>query len=498
MSDTFEDLFVFEMANNHQGDLEHGLDIVSGVGGLARKHSIRAAVKLQYRDLDTLIHPDFKTRQDVPHIPRFMSTRLTDAEFLTLTRAVAAQGMTRMATPFDETSVEQCLRHDIEIIKVASCSATDWPLLEVVAETNKPVVVSTGGLSVADVDSVVSFLTHRGISFALMHCVAVYPAPSHTLRLDSIRRMIRRYPGVAVGYSGHESGDNTEAVQVAVSKGASILERHVGIPTNTIELNAYSMTLDQTDAWIGRALAAKEMGGGSKDRSVQQTEAKALLSLKRGVYADRSIDKGAVIGREDVFFAMPCAEGQTTAGEFGQYRAQFLASRDYQPGEAVNEYWEPDTVATVRAAIHRIKGMLSEAGITVGDGLQIQLSHHYGMAQFQQFGALIVNTVNREYCKKLIVVLPDQVHPNHHHRLKEETFQVLSGDLTVNLAGVTRELKAGDRLLVGRREWHTFTSRKGAIVEEISSTHIDGDSYYEDKQIGTQDPMVRKTVIDEW
>ena len=76
MSRLFNDLFIFEMANSHQGDVEHGKDIIHEMGKIARKYNINAAVKLQYRNLDNFIHPDYVNRTDVPHVPRFMSTRL--------------------------------------------------------------------------------------------------------------------------------------------------------------------------------------------------------------------------------------------------------------------------------------------------------------------------------------------------------------------------------------------------------------------------------------
>ena len=83
MSDIFKDIFIFEMANNHQGRLEHGLNIIKEMAKIKRRNKIKAAVKLQYRDLDTFIHKDFKNRKDVKHIPRFMNTRLTYDDFLT-------------------------------------------------------------------------------------------------------------------------------------------------------------------------------------------------------------------------------------------------------------------------------------------------------------------------------------------------------------------------------------------------------------------------------
>src|SRR5688572_8347705 len=107
MSELFEDLFIFEMANNHQGDVEHGVAIIRAVGEVVRRHGVKAAVKFQYRDLDTFIHPAFRDRSDVAHIPRFLSTRLAEDEFRRLVAETHEQGLISMCTPFDEVSVER-------------------------------------------------------------------------------------------------------------------------------------------------------------------------------------------------------------------------------------------------------------------------------------------------------------------------------------------------------------------------------------------------------
>src|ERR1039458_10394655 len=130
MNPLFQDLFIFEMANNHQGQVDHGLKIIEAMGKIRRRHGIHAAVKFQYRDLDTFIHPVFRERKDVKHIPRFLDTRLSDADFRKLVEEVRRQEMCVIVTPFDEASVVKCVEHGVDIIKIASCSADDWPLVE--------------------------------------------------------------------------------------------------------------------------------------------------------------------------------------------------------------------------------------------------------------------------------------------------------------------------------------------------------------------------------
>ena len=80
----------------------------------------------------------------------------------------------------------------IEIIKVASCSFNDWPLLEKIANTNKPVIASTAGATEKEIDSVVTFFKNRKKDFALMHCVAEYPTPQKNLNFNRLKYLINK------------------------------------------------------------------------------------------------------------------------------------------------------------------------------------------------------------------------------------------------------------------------------------------------------------------
>ena len=497
MSKIFDDLFIFEMANSHQGSVEHGKDIIHEMGKIARKYNIKAAVKLQYRNLDTFIHPDYKGRKDVNHIPRFESTRLTYDQFTELVEAIRSEGMIAMSTPFDEDGVDWCMDQGLDIIKVVSCSSLDWPLLEKIAATHKPVIISVGGKTISDIDKLYNYFTHKRCDFAFMHCIAEYPAPIERLQLDFIDKLRRRYPDNVIGYSGHEDPDDNVIPMMAIAKGAKILERHVGLPTETISLNAYSMNPDQADTWVKSALEAKEICKMKKEteRYISQAEIDSLNSLMRGVYLKHDVKKGDVLNREDVFFAMPNHDKQMTSGEFFE---GVVAGKDYKANEELHETKPVTDTNLARSVIHDVKGMFYEANIYLGDTFEAELSHHYGMKHFRQFGAMIISIVNREYCKKLIAVLPGQQHPDHMHKVKEETFQLLYGDLEVVVDGEEREMKPGDIQTVLRGQKHSFSSRTGAVFEEISTTHVKNDSYYDDPVIAGKDLMERKTKVYKW
>lgn len=496
----FDGLFIFEMANSHQGSVEHGIDIIKEMSKIARKHNIKAAVKLQYRDLDTFIHKDFKDRSDVAHIPRFIGTKLSYEQFSELVNAIRTEGMITMSTPFDETGVEWCLDQGVDIIKIASCSALDWPLLTKAAASRKPLIISTGGKSLSDIDKIYNFFTHKGCDFAFLHCIAEYPASLESLQLDFIDRMNKRYRNITIGYSGHENPDDNTAPMLAMAKGARILERHVGLAAEGITLNAYSMNPLQADKWVETALLAKKMCETKKenDKYISQSELDSLHSLMRGVYARHDIKEGDMMQLEDVYFAMPCQEKQLTSGEF-QMKTGMAASKDYKTDEKIMETLKITPTGIVRNAIHDAKGMLFEAGIALGSDFEVELSHHYGMRHFRQHGAIIINIINREYCKKLIIVLPGQNHPEHAHRVKEETFQVLYGELDVQMdKKIVAHLKPGDMQTVLRGEYHAFSSVTGAIFEEVSTQHMKSDSYYRDAEVNALDPMERKTFLKKW
>lgn len=495
----FNDLFVFDMANNHQGEVDHGLRIIREIAEVARKHGIRGAIKFQFRQLDSFIHPDHHRNSAAKHIDRFLSTRLTVDHYKTLLDAVRQEGLVAICTPFDEESVDLITEMDFDVIKVASCSARDWPLLEKIGEACLPVIFSTGGIELPDVDAVVSFFEHRGVPHAIMHCVSLYPIPDHEFHLNQIDIFRRRYPKHVIGWSTHEVPSNVLPGQLAVAKGARMFERHVGVETDAIKLNSYSSTPEEIDQWISACLYAVKLCGGGESRAITEAEASAIDSLRRGVYARKALKKGAEVKREDVFFAMPYVEGQI---ESGVWRDGSRVSRDF-PKEAPLmqgdvELVRKSSAGVLKSAIHDIKALLNHACVELNSEFQTEFSHHYGVEKFREVGTLIISCINREYCKKIIVQLPGQRHPAHYHKRKEETFQVLYGVLEAEIDGHRRTLHPGEMALVQPGVWHKFWSNTGCVFEEISTTHYNNDSYYNDRRINEMPRADRKTVVEHW
>lgn len=492
-------LMVFEMANNHMGDVPHGIATIRAIREACRgfEDDFDFAFKLQYRDLDTFIHASARGRDDIKYVKRFEETRLSDDAFRTLVAEMGAQGFITVCTPFDENSVARIEAHCIHTIKIASCSFTDWPLLERIAQADKPVIASTAGATLDEIDNVTSFFLHRGKDLTLMHCVAEYPTPDDALQVNQIELLRTRYPGVRVGYSTHESPDNIVAVGLALAKGASVFEKHVVLPTEKYTANAYSANPEQIRAWLGACRRARAICGNSERYQSSASELASLHSLRRGVFTTRDIPAGSVIADDMIEFAFPPVEGQVTANEWSKY-ARFVTADAIPAGQPVlrGQVTETQLRGQVLEIVNAVKALLKAGNVVVPGQSDLEISHHYGLERFAEFGLTMLNVVNREYCKKLLVLLPGQTHPEQYHIHKEETFVILHGALTLWLDGAPREVRAGDVITVGRGVKHRFRSEHGVVLEEISSTHDRSDSYYTDPDITRN--LNRKTWLTYW
>ena len=146
--------------------------------------------------------------------------------------------------------------------------------------------------------------------------------------------------------------------------------------------------------------------------------------------------------------------------------------------------------------VEGVKKLLKAGNVVVPGKSDLEISHHYGLDRFDEVGLTMVTVVNRAYCKKLLVMLPGQMHPEQYHLQKEETFVVLHGELTVWLDGTQQEARAGDVITVNRETRHAVSTEKGVVFEEISSTHDKSDSYYTDPAIAQN--TNRKTWLSYW
>lgn len=319
--DIFDELFVLELANNHWGSLERGLKIITDFSRIVRFNNVRASIKLQFRDVDNFIHRDFRDRTDIRYIKKTLDTKMTEDDYATLVKAVRQSGCIPMATPFDEKSVNLCVELGIPIIKIASSDLNDWFLIEKIADTRKPVIVSTGGSSLKDIDDLVIFFENRNVPLAINHCVSLYPSEDSELEMNQIDYLKNRYPNHVIGFSTHEYTDWTSSMLIAYAKGARTFERHIDIERDGVPVSPYCSLPEQVDIWFKAFQKAKEMCGapGTQKRMPPEREIKYLDALVRGVYAKRDLPEGYILNHdrlnEDLYLAVPLQKGQISCRE---------------------------------------------------------------------------------------------------------------------------------------------------------------------------------------
>jgi N-acetylneuraminate synthase len=271
--------------------------------------------------VDNFIHRDFRDRTDIRYIKKTLDTKMTEDDYATLVKAVRQGGCIPMATPFDEKSVNLCVELGIPIIKIASSDLNDWFLIEKIAETRKPVIVSTGGSSLKDIDDLVIFFENRNVPLAINHCVSLYPSEDSELEMNQIDYLKNRYPNHVIGFSTHEYTDWTSSMLIAYAKGARTFERHIDIEMDGVPVSPYCSLPEQVDIWFKAFQKAKEMCGapGTQKRMPPEREIKYLDALVRGVYAKRDLPEGYILNHdrlnEDLYLAVPLQKGQISCRE---------------------------------------------------------------------------------------------------------------------------------------------------------------------------------------
>lgn len=500
-----ENLFILDLANNHFGNLNHAKKIIKEFSKIIDKEKINAAIKFQFRNLKTYINPSY-TDSENKYIKRFQETKLFDHEYNEIFKLIKKNNIKTACTPFDEESVGKIENMKFDFIKIASVSSRDFSLLERVVKNKIPKIISTGGLSLKEIDRIYSFMSKKKQNFALMHCVAVYPSKNSMSQLNFIKNLIERYKNVKIGWSTHENPNELLIGPLAYSLGARIFERHIGINDEKYKLNDYSSSPEIFQKWVQNIKKAKKILGTTKfnqEKITFREEIKTLNSLDRGLVSKKSIVKGdrLILGK-NVNLMFPLEKEQISAANFKNLYT--FARFNIKKGEPILEkQCELDKKIAkeyqIRSFVHEAKAMLNYANIKIKDKFDMEISHHHGISNFRKTGCFLLNLINKQYAKKILILLPNQKHPLHFHKIKEESFIILFGTLLLKDGKRSFNLNEGDVIHLKKNSWHNFIAgANGCIFEEISTTSLKNDSFYKSNKINTQKLEQRKTFINRW
>lgn len=288
---------IAEAGINHNGDLGMALDLVD-----AAAHARADAVKFQLRDLPSLYPENLLKDANLAEwafqyiLPSLKAAELSYDEFSKIKQRCDEQGIRFLCTPWDEPSLAFLQSLDIDLYKVGSGDLVNLPLLEAIASTGVPLILSTGMAVQEEIRRTVVHLRDHGASFALLHCVSTYPAPFESLNLRYMETL--REFGVPVGYSGHERG--IAIPLAAVAMGAAILEKHI-TPDRTLQGPDHSASLEP-DGFkkMVRDIRNFELALGDSQKTLNAMEIQNRQVLRKSLVASCDLQKGTVVTREMV------------------------------------------------------------------------------------------------------------------------------------------------------------------------------------------------------
>tara|TARA_B110000438_G_C15796240_1_gene642984 strand:+ start:717 stop:1580 length:864 start_codon:yes stop_codon:yes gene_type:complete len=215
---------IAEIGINHNGDI----DIAKQLIDVAKKTGCDA-VKFQKRNPDICVpEKQKKIMRETPwgyisYLDYKYKVEFEKEEYDIIDAYCKKIGIHWFASPWDIDSVNFLSQYDIPALKVPSASLNDTELLKAMAETEIPIIISTGMSTQEEVDEAINLLSR--VELAVLHCVSTYPTPTEELNLNVIKTFQAKYPNLIIGYSGHETGLST--TYAAVAMGAKIIERHI-------------------------------------------------------------------------------------------------------------------------------------------------------------------------------------------------------------------------------------------------------------------------------
>lgn len=283
-------LIVAEIGNNHEGDPASARQLVESAAEAGAD-----AVKFQTFRVDAFVSPS-----DEERYARMQRFELSPDIWGELAELAHHHSLLFLSTPLDLGSVD-VLEPLVDAFKIASGDIDFFPLLERVAATKRPVILSTGQSDLEDVDNAVAVL---GPAIGVLHCVTSYPAPEAEVNLRAIGVLAERFAGSTVGYSDHTAG--LDAGPLAVAGGARIVEKHFTLDKAFSSYRDHQLSADPAEMReLVRRIRAAELLLGESRKDVQSSEVEAKTAVRRSIAAVRGLPAGHVLAAGDLVWTRP-------------------------------------------------------------------------------------------------------------------------------------------------------------------------------------------------
>jgi sialic acid synthase len=305
-----------EIGQNHNGSVDIAKLITELVSKPIREELFGMelkpmdAVKLTKRDLNEELS-DSQMRAAYNSIHSFGKTygehraflELTDEEHFEVFKHAKSLGLDFVETLCSPSCVSLLKYFNPDYLKVASRDLTNLPLLEVMAKTKIPIILSTGMASKNELENALGVISKEHENISILHCVSEYPTHPDHLNLNTILYLKKNYPSYRIGFSDHTIG--ISAPVVAVGMGAEIIEKHVTIDRSMKGTDQSGSLGPEGVLRMVRDIRIAEKWMGVEDFFIDPSVEAARIKLERSIAAKKDLKIGEVIKESDIHLLSP-------------------------------------------------------------------------------------------------------------------------------------------------------------------------------------------------
>jgi sialic acid synthase SpsE len=298
---------IAEAGVNHNCDVALGRRLVD-----TAKASGADAIKFQsYKAsrISTRVAPRYWTEPADPHGTQWDTfdklDKLSDEDFRALLAHAKTAGITAFSTPFDDDAVDQLAELGVPAFKIASADITCHGLIARAARVGRPMILSTGTATLAEVGEAVEVCLRAGNDrVVLLHCTLKYPCPPEGINLRMMEHLMSAFPEVPVGLSDHSLGISVP--QAAVALGACMVEKHYTVDKALPGSPDHHLSVDPADmrAMVD-GIRTVEKALGHPQKGLEPLEVDAFRFARRSVTSARAIAKGTTVTREMLTYKRP-------------------------------------------------------------------------------------------------------------------------------------------------------------------------------------------------
>jgi N,N'-diacetyllegionaminate synthase len=326
---------IAEAGVNHGGDMQVArqlIDVAAESGADAVKFQAFRTENLILKNVSKAPYQQQTTSAAESQFDMLKKLELQFDQYVELMDYCRKKGIMFLITPFDEGSLIELERVGVEAYKIASTDTTNLPFLKKVAQTGKPIFLSTGMSYMDEIEAAVTEIQAYNQNLILLHCTANYPIEDKEVNLNVLNTFREKFD-MLLGYSDHSVGIG--AAPYAVPMGAVVLEKHFTLDKSQ-EGPDHLASLDPQELRdFVKQVRAIEVYLGGFEKKPTESEMKTRSSLQKCLVAAKAIRKGQVIAEEDIVAKRTGGKGispvryKTVVGS--------TAEKDYQPDDIIGE-----------------------------------------------------------------------------------------------------------------------------------------------------------------